>query len=500
MLQDKFSFRTKFLEVARQGLVYGLGNVSQQLIGFLLLLVYTSRLVPEEYGLLTMLLTINALLGVLLGMGFSTTLFRFFFGKQGETRKQVVSTVLFWMMGIGGAAILVIWMTAGSISRLIFGTDQYALHVRLVSVTLALNLLQTIPLAVLRAQKRALHYATLVVSLFLLGVLLNIYAVVVLEKGVLGILTANAFTTLVYVMVGLFLCREFVGLAVSKQLLGEMLRYTLPLVPGAIGGYILQRSDRWFLQQYADLGVVGLYSLGYQFGNIVNVLVIHPFQLVWFPTALELRKKTEAKGFFERVLTYFVLIACWVGLGISLFGKDVLYLMAKPDYFPAQSYIPWIVLAYIIFGSYYVVNMGIFMMDKTSYVIWILGFASLANIVLNFLLIPPFGAIGAAVATLLSYFLLFLIAYVVNQQLFPLQYEWVRIVKILAAFLILLACGQWSFNYLLLSLAYKSVLMVAYWILLLMFGFYLPGEQLLMKETIRKFSRKAAVLFGHRVF
>lgn len=498
MSPEGLNLKAKFLEVARHGVVYGLGNVSQQLIGFLLLPVYTSRLVPEEYGLLTMLLTFNALLSVLLGMGFSTTLFRFFFGKEGEARKQVVSTVLFWLMGVGGAAILAIWLATDSVSRLIFGTDQYVTHLRLVSVTLALTLLQMIPLSVLRAQKRALHYAILVVALFVLGILLNIYMVVVLEKGVLGILTANALTGLVFVVVGLFLCREFVGFTLSKQLLGEMLRYTLPLVPGAIGGYILQRADRWFLQQYASLEVVGLYSLGYQFGNIVNVLVVHPFQLVWFPTALEMRKKPEAKVFFERVLTYFLLITCWVGLGISLFSKEVLYLMAKPAYFPAQFYIPWIVLAYVVFGGYYVVDMGIFLVDKTSYVIWILGAASLANIALNFLLIPPFGAMGAAIATLLSYLLLFLVAYGINQRVFPLRYEWGRILKILMVFLLLLVCGYWSFEPLLLSLAYKSILAIFYWILLLVLGFYLPGERAFIGETFKKFSRKIILLLGQK--
>lgn len=482
-LPDKLSMKSKLLEIVRHGLVYGLGNVSQQLIGFLLLPVYTSRLLPEEYGLYAMLMTFSALLNVLLGMGFSSTLYRYFFESEGSSRKQVVSTVLFWLMGIGGGAILLISLTAGSISQSIFGSDLYAPHLRLISVTLALNLLQMIPLVLLRAQKRSLHYVMLVVSLFVLGIALNIIAVVVLEKGVWGILMAHAVTGLVFVIAGLVLCREFISLEISWRLLGKMLRYALPLIPGAIGNYILQRADRWFLQQYASLGVVGLYSLAYQFGSIVVVLVVQPFQLIWFPTAMEMRGKVELKALFKRVLTYFLLIACWIGLGVSLFSREVLYLMAKPAYYESQWYVPWIALSYVFYGAYLIVDTGIFLVDRTSYVIWILGSSALANILLNFLLIPPWGALGAAVATLLSYALLFLIAYQVNQRVFPLQYEWGRVLKIFCVSLVLMVSGLYSLKDVYLSLVFKSVLAVAYWLLLYILGFYQQKEL----ETLRSF-------------
>ena len=469
--------KARLLEIARHGLVYGLGNVSQQLIGFILLPVYTSRLSTSDYGLLALLMAFSTLLGVLLGMGLSTTLFRFFFRQNDEqSRRQVVSTTLFWLIGVGVIEILAIWLTAKRLSEWIFNTDQYAVHLSLVAVTLALNLLRSVPLAVLRAQKRAGHYTGLVLSLFVFGIFANIYVVIVLEMGVLGILMANAVTAFLFIIVGLVLCRQFIRLTLSRDMLIAMLRYTIPLVPAALGIYILQRSDRWFLQHYVTLSAVGIYSLGYQFGNIITMTLVQPFQLIWLPLVFEMWQKKDAKLFYERMLTYFSLFAFWIGLGVSLFSKEVIWIATKPAYHEAYAVVSWITLSSILYGGYYVVNIGIFLVDKTSYAMWIVGMAAVVNIVLNFLLIPSFGAMGAAIATALSYLALFIIAWQVNRRVLPLNYEWRRISKILVAFALLMACGEYPYENIYLGLALKFILVIAYWGLLLLFRFFQTNE------------------------
>ena len=161
----------------------------------------------------------------------------------------------------------------------------------------------------------------------------------------------------------------------------------------------------------------------------IQVLLNAPFQLAWLPFVFSTARQTNAHEVFSRVLTYFILAALFVSLALSALAKEVLAIMATPEFHDAYKVIPLVALSYVVFGCYTIVSVGIYLESKTKFLAIIIGGAALINLALNFLLIPEYGMMGAAVATLISYVLTPIAAYLVSRRLYAVKYEWGRILK-----------------------------------------------------------------------
>jgi O-antigen/teichoic acid export membrane protein len=479
--------KSKFFQVAQNALVYGLGSVSQQIIGFLLLPLYTAHLDPDEYGRLALISAFSALLGMVLGMGISTSIFKYYFKEKNvDGKRLVISSALFWLIGLGIFSAVVMALFSGQISQVLLSSPLYAPHIQVMAFTLALTQLQVIPLGVLRAEKKSWQYALLTLSNFVFGVGLSIYLIAYLELGILGVLLANLASAAMFVLIGMFICRNMIGLHFSWTILQSLLRFGIPLIPAAVSLYVLNQADRWFLQYYHSFQDVGVYSLGYKIGSAINLAVVQPVQLIWLPIVFEMEHQADGKKFYERMLTYFFVISFWVGLALILFSEEVILFGVDSKYREAYGIIPWVVMAYIMYGAYFIVVIGVFLKNKTSYTIWIVGLAGIFNIVFDFLLIPGLAGKGAAVATLLSYIVLFILAFWVNRRVYPLEYEWARIAKVFGVFLVILFFPRVLSGYPILVAVIKAFLLLVYWVALWLTGFFDQNELAWFKALLSK--------------
>lgn len=478
-----------YLDTAKHALIFGLGNLGNRVLAFVLLPIYTSYLSTADYGLLAITAVTSSLLSIALTMGLSTSIFKeYFLDDAVDRRKTVVSTALLWLCASGFLVTVALWPLAPTLALVLFGTQKYALYLRLLLLTVPFAAIQSIPLAVFRAQRKSWQYAALSLASFSVGAMLNIYFVAFAGLGVLGILVASLITAVVFAATGILLCRHELVLSLSPSILTALLRYGLPLVPSTLGSFVLVQSDRYFLQHFSTMSSVGLYSLAYQFGVMINVLLVQPFQLIWLPTVFEARSRADAKQFYEGMLTHFVLFASWVALALSLLGREVIAWITTPAFHGAYKTIPWIAYAYVVYGGYMVVNIGIYLKSRTSYAIWILGGAACANVALNLLLIPPLGALGAALATLFSYIILFLLSWQVNRRIFALQYQWGRILKVVLVVLVLLGAGGFAPDNRVVSVFMKCVLLVAFWFLLVAVGFFTRDELVIVARSVRRWA------------
>lgn len=483
--------KSTYLETAKHALIFGLGNLGNRVLGFLLLPIYTSYLSTADYGLLAIVNVTSSLLSIVLQVGLSTSIFKYYFSTDDlDQRKEAISTALFWLFGIGSLFLVIFWSLAPIFSLLLFGTEGYALYMRVMFFTLVFTLIQTIPFTLFRAQKKSWQYALFSVTSFAVGGALNIYFVAFAQLGVLGVLLASLITAIIFGVAGIFLCRREIVISFSLPIIRALLRYGLPLVPSGIGSFVLIQSDRYFLQHFSTMSHVGLYSLSYQFGMVINLLLVQPFQLVWLPTAFEMEKRPDARRFYESMLTYFLLFASWVALGLSLLGKEIVTLMTAPGFHEAYKTIPWIAYSYVVYGGYMVVNIGIYLKNRTSYAMWMLGGAAIANLALNLVLIPRLDIMGAALATLLSYIFLLVVSWQVNRRIFPLCYEWGRIFKLGVIAVILLIVGQFAPDKIIVAGLTKCVLLVAFWVLLLALGFFKEDELAIVRRRLDKLLRR----------
>jgi len=131
------------------------------------------------------------------------------------------------------------------------------------------------------------------------------------------------------------------------------------------------------------------------------------------------------------VMVYAITVLTLIGLGLSLFAREALTVLTPPAYHGAARIVPLIVLSYLFFEVYYLFSFGFDLVRKTGYAPFIIGAGAIINFGFNLLLIPRFGMVGAAVATVLSYMLLPIIEYPIVRRLYPVPYEWGRLAKLL---------------------------------------------------------------------
>ncbi len=223
----------------------------------------------------------------------------------------------------------------------------------------------------------------------------------------------------------------------SGRLYRELLRFGLPYIPAGLAAMMIQVVDRPILKVLTDDDTVGVYQANYRLG-IFMMLMVSMFDYAWRPFFLTNASDPGAKRLFARVLTYFVLAMAAVFLALSFFLPDLIQWkifgrhIIAPDYWGGIAIIPVVLLAYVFLGVYNNLMAGIYIEKKTNYLPAITMAGGITNVVANFALIPVMGMMGAAIATFLSYAIMAVVLYIVVQRIYPIEYEFGRLGKILS--------------------------------------------------------------------
>jgi O-antigen/teichoic acid export membrane protein len=467
--------------LTKHSFVYGLGGTLNKLIGFFLLPIYTRLLTPADYGILSLLTVTSALATVVVQLGLGSAFFREII-YEGSDERDVESTSLYFLLGESGLFLGILILLSPGLSNLIFGTADRAPLLRLVFLADWVGVVDVVFNARLRARTQSTLFSVFSVSRFAVGILLNLYYIVVLRQGVEGLIIAALIADTLFASLYFILLVRDLRPTFSIPILRRMLKFGIPLVPVGLSSLLLTMADRYFLKHFSTIAQVGLYSLGYNIGLVMN-LVEHAFQLAWPPHRFAIAKQPNAKHQFARMLTYYLLAFGFLAMALSLLAKEVLMIMATPKFYPAAAVVPLIALSYIFSGVRHMTNTGLAIMNKNYYVPPIIMASALLNLALNYLLIPPYGMIGAAWATILSYLVLVIIQTLVNLHFYFIRYEYGRMAKIALTWGITYGVSLWiEFPFLWLNVGLKCLLLLAYPFVLYILRFY-EKEEL---ETLKK--------------
>lgn len=371
------------------------------------------------------------------------------------------------------------------LSQLIFGNSANVGLLQLVFLTVLVQVVEVVALAKFRLHEQAGLYATLALLRFGVGAFLNIYFIVVLQRGVEGLITATLWTAATFALVYVILLRRELTLRFSTTMLRRMLQYGMPLVPATWSAMVMTSADRYFLNHYWTTTEVGLYSLGYSVGLIVNIAV-QAVQLAWPAHMFGIVRGPNAEAVLARTLTYYVVIMGFVGLGVSVLAEELLLALTTPEFSSGHVVVPFIALSYVLYGVRFMTNTGMEKHNKTRYGVPIMLAAAGLNVLLNYLLIPDHGMIGAAVATVVSYSVLLLLHIPVNLQFWYVPYEYKRLGKVGAVTAAIFFSSLYvAFGSLWMNVTFKIVLLSTYPILLHGIGFFNGKELSVLRDNLR---------------
>ena len=473
--------------------IYGLGNTATKLIGIILLPLYTKELSVSEYGVLGILEITIIILTQVLTMGQPLAFLRYHdLDSYILKRKSILFTQFSFVFALGLSFHILGQYIAPRAASFFSRPAEFTHFFKLCIYIIPLQIINILFLNVLRAKEKSSLYAIVSCLKFTTILVCNIYFVAHLRIGVLGILYSYLTGEIVMLILLIPLMLKEMTLKFDPGILNLTLSFGFPLIFVSLANILLNMGDRYILKFLVDYKEVGLYNLGYKFAGLMNMLLIQSFTLALLPIAQKMYGKEGDKRFYTKMMTYLMFVLAWTGLALSIFSREIIEIFtSNRAYWASADVVPFLVLAYLFSGAKSVANLGLYLTAKTNYIAYNTIGAMILNIGLNFILIPKFGMMGAAVATLLSFMVLFFTTIFCANQFYRIPYENSKYLKLILLSVILFLLSRVS-NEMLpwLRIMIKVCLLTGFPFILYFFNFYENIEIETLKKNFLKIRQK----------
>ncbi len=467
--------------------IYGVSTVVARLLNFLLLPLYANVLSAAEFGVQANIYAYIAFFILFYGFGMESAYFRFASSKEIGSDSDNFSTPYISIFTVAAILSLVLLIFAFPLTSF-FLIDSSLYHlIFYASGILFFDAIVLVPFASLRLQKKAKYFAAIKVINIICTIILNVILVYYFKWGIEGIFVSNLIASVLSFLMLLPTTFRQLEFSFHSSLFKELLKFGLPILPVGISGILLQLVDRPILLYLMDEASVGIYQANYRLG-IFMALVTGMFEFAWRPFFLSHAKDPNAKALFSRVMTYYLAVCAIVFLVISLFVEDIIkfrfhgHYILRPEYWDGLAIVPLVLLSYIFSGIGTNLNAGIQIEKKTKYLFPTSFSGSLTKIILTFILVPKFGIMGAAYATIFGYMMVEITLYTVVQKFYYIEYEFARIGKLVLTVAVAFFAAKIFFDHIFIKLA---ILMV-WFISLFMVGFFTTGELWRLKKMLGK--------------
>ncbi|MBP6703042.1 MAG: oligosaccharide flippase family protein [Vicinamibacteria bacterium] len=416
----------------RQSLAYGTADVLGQGINFLLVPLYLAFLEPQDYGALALLILLSTILKIVFRLGLDSGFIRIFYDLSEDQRAKFSGTVALFSAGFSSTVFALVWIFSAQVSSLLFGNVDGILWVRLVAADLLASSFVFVPFALLRIEGQASLFSTYSLIRHAANTVLKVI-LIVMGLGVTGALISDLVGSVLLAVLLFGELRKRSALAFEWAPLKEALRFGLPKVPHGMLVQTLNLSDRRILDSFVSLAEVGVYQVANSFGAAMK-FPLSAFEPAFQPFVFENAKKPGGALAIGQVATRMSIVFVMVALGLALSLPDVLRLVSRNEaYHRGAPIIPIMVLAYLFQGFFLLASVGIAIAKEARYYPMITAAAAALNIGLNLWLIPRFGIMAAAWATVAGYALMAFMGVTISGRLYPIPVQWGRIASTLVA-------------------------------------------------------------------
>ncbi len=372
-------------------MILGIGSVASKAISFLLLPLYTAALTPAEFGTADILVNTAVLLLPLVSLHAPEAVFRF---RAGGERGAFGAGLVFLVIGFSLFALFLPILGLSSLLRPYIG---------LLFAYVAASVLRSFLAHTLRADGAFALYALQQIFCAMLTALLQILLLTVWHRGVAGYLLAVILSdaTTFLILAVCLLERWWSNGRARRPLYKKMLRYSLPLIPTAVLWWVMAVSDRYFILRLCGEHDTGLYAAAGRLPALLS-FIFGVFLEAWQYAALRTEKE-ELGGVFGRIYALIVPFLLFSGVGLTLLARPLVRLFLAPEYASAAAFVPFLVFGVLCGGCANFLD-SIYRLRLSTAASFVTALAAaVTNLFLNFLLIPRMGALGAALATALSY-------------------------------------------------------------------------------------------------
>lgn len=453
-----------------QTAVYGISTVFSRLFNFILTPIYTGKFAAGTYGIFTTMYAYASMINVILAFGMESTYFRYL--NKHEDRKQEVYNNSFLCI----AFISVLFLISGLVLSTTFARyltedpkqlNDYKTYVQLFIGILFVDAICIIPFAKLRADNKAFKYSVikfLNIGCFVGFNLVFIYIIPLiikhqwplatwLESWYRGIWVGYVFVAnlIASLVTFVLLLPEFlkIQLKFDKELFGKMFSYSWPILVANLSFIVNENLDKIVLGQLLPERIadheVGVYGAVCKIAIFISIFIT-AFRLGAEPFFFSHAKNANAKKTYAMILHYFVIALALLFVGLIANIEILKYFIRKNEYWVGLPAVPYLLFGYVCLGIYMNLSIWYRLSDQTRFGLYISVVGAVITIVMNFVLIPKYSYMGSAWVSMLTYFVMMVISYVLGQKYYPIPYDLKRIITYLLVSVLLVVLSFWVFD------------------------------------------------------
>ena len=411
-----------------------LSSLINGIASFFTLGLYTKILPPEHFGKLSLIFVFQGIITILMEARLNTAFsIKFYKVSKEENIKNIYTIFTYYF--IISFIFYSLFIISPSLFTQLSSVRMNKYEVTILFLTIMFSIYSGFYTNILLLEQKSKMYFIIRAISSVLLVICSIILLIVLKFGYISYLISYLLSYVVVGVIGLIYFiknyKPFLGDMFSSAHLKQLLIISIPLIPNGLLLMLLTWADRYILNIYVSLSIVGIYSVGYKFSEFITTFIIGPFGQAVVPHlfkqfALSIDKY---KKIMADMLKYYVIILFVIIIGYFVILKEVFTLFIGPEYILGYN-IVGIVLMGIVFNSTAdIISATIILKEKTSNSFLITGISVVVNIVLNFLFIPSYGIYGAAIATMVSYIIQLVIIFTYSQKLIPIKYNYSIIFK-----------------------------------------------------------------------
>jgi len=471
-------------KLAKETAMYGVSSILGKFLNWMMVPLYTYVLAsPADYGIVTNLYAWTALLLVMLTYGMETGFLRFA-NKSKEEAGKVYSTTLI-AVGVTSTIFALMCIIFSHPIAVALGYPDHSEFIAMLGTTVALDAFGCIPYVYLRFKNRPVKFVALNLFAIFVNIFFNIFFLVICpwlmtkapnliswfynpNYGVGYVFIANIFST-ASVTIALLFDVFVVKFEFDKELLKKMLKYSLPLVVLGIAGTMNQTLDK-ILFKILMPGVKGAAELGIYGATskiaLVMLMFTQAFRYSYEPFIFAQKKDKNSLEAYADAMKFYILFALFIFLGMVLY-MDIFKYVIQHNYWVGLKVVPIVLFSFIFQGIFFNLSLWYKLTDKTMYGAWFSILGTFIIVVLNILLVPRYSYMGCAWAAFSCYFVIMVVSYYFGQKNMPIKYDLKTIGLYTAVTLLFYVISLFiKTPYTVVNVMLKSVLMVAFLILL----------------------------------
>ncbi len=406
--------------------IYMIGNFISQGIGLLVLPIFTRFLTPEEYGIFNYTNSIKGFLTAFATLSLNSFVLKYYFDLKIEEDRQTLLGSVYYFIFIFNIFLLGVFYLA--FPHLIKSFTLNIPFYPFFSIMLINNFLETmlvIPLVNFRIKKQVTKYFFMTSLNAIITVLFGLALVAVYHMGLVGRLYGILIVNIIFAIIGfvyLFKASKFI---INFEIIKKGLIFSIPLLPGALASMGTSATDRIILERFVSLTTIGIYSIGQSLGTSI-LIIIRSFYRAVEPDIFESFKTPDFSKKVVLLKNNFLMLIVFIGFIIITFSKEIVILMTSESFYSAYTVIPIFVMASLMRGAKILADTTLYAMNKAYYETYMIIGTLILNFVLNLLLIPKLGIIGAALATLATYWANLFLSFYISSRYSDIKWGFLK--------------------------------------------------------------------------